>query len=168
MLRCTADHLVQKPPSALAHPHTICMARMRTRFPSHIVGYRRHFDLAVANFCIAVLGVTESSRPALAHSLPLCRPPLIYNASETSSSSSTLPRAVLINSWPTGSPTEGSSSPPKPLSGGSKTGASQRWAAGTPTALETISDLFHTTTADDDTIAHTLAAQGMAVSTRQV
>src|SRR5437763_985243 len=40
------------------------------------------------------------------------------------SSSSTLPRAIPINSWPTGSPTEDSSSPLEPLSGGSKTGAS--------------------------------------------
>jgi hypothetical protein len=31
-----------------------------------------------------------------------------------------------------------------------------------------ISDLFHTTTADDDTIAYTLAAQGRAVSIQQV
>jgi Clr5 domain len=47
-------------------------------------------------------------------------------------------------------------------------GLTRRKAAGTPTALETISDLFHTTTADDDTIAHTLAVQGTAISTRQV
>jgi len=46
-------------------------------------------------------------------------------------------------------------------------GLIRRRVAETPTAINTISDLFHTTTADDNTITHTLAAHGMAISTRQ-
>lgn len=43
--------------------------------------------------------------------------------SEASSSSSTVPRAILTNNWPSGSLIEGSSSAPEPLNSGSKTGA---------------------------------------------
>jgi hypothetical protein len=60
-------------------------------------------------------------------------------------------------------------SPPRTLKRRLKDwGLTRRKAAGTPTNLETISDLFQTTTADDDTIAHALAVEGTAVSTRQV
>jgi hypothetical protein len=47
-------------------------------------------------------------------------------------------------------------------------GLFHREAALTPTALESISFLFHTTTDNDDDIAATLTAQGIPISTRQV
>ena len=53
--------------------------------------------------------------------------------------------------------TKGSSSPPRTLKNRFKDwGITRRQAALTPAALETVSQLFHTTTDDDDTIAHTL------------
>jgi hypothetical protein len=43
-----------------------------------------------------------------------------------------------------------------------------RETALTPTALKSISSLFHTTTNNDDDIAATLTAQGIPISGRQV
>ena len=47
-------------------------------------------------------------------------------------------------------------------------GLFHREAALTPTTLESISSLFHTTTENDNDIAATLTAQGIPVSGRQV
>jgi hypothetical protein len=47
-------------------------------------------------------------------------------------------------------------------------GLFHREAVLTPTALESISFLFHTTTDNDDDIAATLTAQGIPISARQV